>query len=86
MATLDKAEVVVIGGGVSAAAEFLLVPIWDRLRRCGPGCPVAGADVVLAGGGDDVGLLGAFALALDGKSYTRLKGEMAIQDIGLTAE
>ncbi len=59
-------ERIVIGGGVSQAGELLLAPIRERLRRCGPGCPKAGADVVLAAGGDDVGLLGAFALALDG--------------------
>ena len=58
-------ERIVIGGGVSQAGELLLAPIRDRLRGCGPDCPAAGGDVVLASGGDDVGLLGAFALALD---------------------
>ena len=54
---------VVIGGGVSQAGDLLLDPIRERLRACGAGCPAAGADIVLASGGDDVGLLGAFALA-----------------------
>jgi glucokinase len=58
-------ERVVIGGGVSQAGDLLLDPIRDRLRRCGPGCSAGGADVVLAHGGDDVGLLGAFAFWLE---------------------
>ena len=58
-------ERVVIGGGVSRAGDLLLDPIRDRLRRYGAGCSVSTADVVLARGDDDVGLLGAFALSMD---------------------
>jgi glucokinase len=57
-------ERVVIGGGVSQAGDLLLNPIRGRLAGC-PGCSAAGVEVVLARGGDDVGLLGAFALSLD---------------------
>ncbi len=59
-------ERVVIGGGVSRAGDLLLQPIRERLEGCPVGaCSVSAADVVLARGGDDVGLLGAFALWLD---------------------
>ncbi len=58
-------ERVVIGGGVSQAGELLLEPIRERLQCCDPRCSAAGTDIVLASGGDDVGLLGAFAFWLD---------------------
>ena len=58
-------ERVVIGGGVSQAGDLLLDPIRERLRACGDGCSVSACDVVVAAGGDDVGLLGAFALWQD---------------------
>ena len=56
-------ERVVIGGGFAlGAGELALAPIRDQLGNCDKGCQVRGGDVVLAAGGDDVGLLGAFAL------------------------
>ncbi len=58
-------ERVVIGGGVTQAGDLLLEPVRERLRACGSGCSVSGCDVVIAAGGDDVGLLGAFALWQD---------------------
>ncbi len=58
-------ERVVIGGGVSQAGVLLLDPIRERLRACGAGCSASACDVVVAAGGDDVGLLGAFALWQD---------------------
>ncbi len=58
-------ERVVIGGGVSEAGDLLLDPIRDRLRRCDPDCSAGAADVVIASGGDDVGLRGGFALWID---------------------
>jgi len=58
-------ERVVIGGGVSQAGDLLLEPVRWQLDQCNMGCPTAGKDVVLASGGDDVGLLGAYALWRD---------------------
>lgn len=58
-------ERVVIGGGMSRAGDLLLDPVRRQLARCGPGCPAAACDVVVACAGDDVGLLGAFAFWLD---------------------
>lgn len=60
-------ERVVIGGGVSRAGELLLAPVRERLARC-PGCASSGVEVVLAGGGDDVGLLGANAFWQDARA------------------
>ena len=54
-------ERVVVGGGVSQAGELLLAPIRRRLTEAGPTSPVSRVDVVKAQGGDDVGLLGAYA-------------------------
>jgi glucokinase len=55
-------ERVVIGGGVSQAGDLLLEPVRERLRACGAACSASACDVFVAAGGDDVGLLGAFAL------------------------
>lgn len=60
-------ERIVIGGGVSQAGDLLLEPVRERLRQCGEGCPMRETEVVRAKGGDDVGLLGAFALWMDEK-------------------
>ena len=57
-------ERVVIGGGVSQAGDLLLEPVRARIAREGPRLAIT-PQVVLAGGGDDVGLLGAFALWRD---------------------
>ena len=54
-------EIVVIGGGMSQAGDLLLDPVRDMLSRCGDTCPGSRARVVLAQGGDDVGLKGAAA-------------------------
>jgi glucokinase len=58
-------ERVVVGGGMSLAGDLLLEPIRLRLSRCGSGCMAPTVEVVLATGGDDVGLLGALALWRD---------------------
>jgi glucokinase len=52
---------VVIGGGMSQADDLLLGPVRERLGRCAGGCSASTCEVVQAAGGDDVGLLGAFA-------------------------
>ena len=54
-------EIVVIGGGMSQAGDMLLDPVRDMLGRCEETCPASRAKVVLAKGGDDVGLKGAAA-------------------------
>ncbi|MCH8994315.1 MAG: ROK family protein [Chloroflexi bacterium] len=59
-------ERVVIGGGVARAGDLLLEPIRERLRR-GRDLTATSPDVVLAQGGDDVGLLGAFAFWSDAR-------------------
>ncbi|MGE0266792.1 MAG: ROK family protein, partial [Candidatus Obscuribacterales bacterium] len=58
-------ERVVIGGGVSRSGERLLGPIRNQLDECNDGCPIDGHDVFVAAAGDDVGLMGAFAYALE---------------------
>ncbi len=58
-------ERVVVGGGVSEAGDLLLGPVRRQLDRCEKACSAKGADVVIAAGGDNVGLLGAFALWQD---------------------
>ncbi len=59
-------ERVVLGGGFAlGAGDLALTPLRDRVRGCDKGCQVRGDDIVLAAGGDDVGLLGAFALGKD---------------------
>ena len=50
---------------MARAGDLLLNPIRERLARCDAGLPISAIDVVAARGGDDVGLLGALALALD---------------------
>lgn len=54
-------EVVVIGAGMSQAGELLLGPVRAALNQCDTGCPATRASVVVAEGGDDVGLKGAAA-------------------------
>ncbi len=61
-------ERVVIGGGVSRAGDLLLGPVRQQLDRCTKGCSTSGDDVVVAQGGDDVGLLGAFAFWQDSQN------------------
>jgi len=55
---------VVIGGGVSRAGDLLLDPIRARIAREGPRLAIT-PEVVVATGGDEVGLRGAFALWQD---------------------
>lgn len=57
-------ERVVLGGGLARAGELLLGPVRERIARA-QGCSVGPDDIVLAEGGDDVGLLGALALGRD---------------------
>jgi glucokinase len=57
-------DVIVIGGGVSAAGELLLGPARDELRdRALP--PMNETPVVLAGLGPDAGMIGAAQMALE---------------------
>ena len=58
-------EIVVVGGGMSQAGALLFDPIRSILAKCGGGCPASGVKVVLATGGDDVGLRGAAAYWID---------------------
>lgn len=59
-------EIVIIGGGLSAAGELLLAPLRDSLRQLAfgpagrPATPIAAAAL-----GPDAGLIGAGLLALD---------------------
>ena len=55
---------VVIGGGVSQAGDLLLEPIRARIAEAATKVRIE-PEVVLASGGDDVGLRGAFALWQD---------------------
>ena len=58
-------EVVVVGGGMSQAGDLLLEPVRKVLGTCDPACPASRTMVVLANGGDDVGLRGAAAYWAD---------------------
>lgn len=57
-------EVIVIGGGASAAGELLLGPARDELKRRALG-PNREVPVVVAHFGDEAGMLGAAQLALE---------------------
>ena len=57
-------ELVVLGGGVTRSGEALLAPLRDAVARDALG-PAARARIELAALGDDVGLLGAAAVAFD---------------------
>ncbi|MEX2229449.1 MAG: ROK family protein [Dehalococcoidia bacterium] len=77
-------ERVVIGGGVAGAGELLLGPIREHVARTGVRMAIT-PDIVVAAGGDDVGLRGAFALWQDVERGTETlayawpggRGEMA---------
>lgn len=64
-------ERVVIGGGVAQAGEILLGPVRAELDGCDKGCSIRGDGVALAEGGDDVGLLGAYAFWQDARAGSR---------------
>ncbi|MCM3658269.1 ROK family protein [Agromyces mediolanus] len=57
-------DIVVLGGGVTRSGALLLDPVADLVRR-GAMAPAATAGVVLAALGDQVGVVGAAALAFD---------------------
>ena len=61
-------ERVVIGGGVSQAGELVLQPVRERIARSRAAELLDPSQVVLATGGDDVGLRGAYALWEDCES------------------
>lgn len=64
LANVFEPDVIVIGGGVSAAGELLLVPARAELReRALP--PQNETGVILAELGPDAGMFGAAAMALD---------------------
>lgn len=58
-------ERVVIGGGLAHLGALLLDPVRERLARARPRHAVTTEHVMLAERGDEAGLLGAYALALD---------------------
>lgn len=63
---LFNPRMVVLGGSVTKAGPLLFDPMWEMLRaRAMPGY-LEGLAVVPAALGDDVGLLGALALAITG--------------------
>ena len=53
---------VVIGGGVSRAGDLVLLPVREQLARSHARELIDPAEIVLATGGDDVGLRGTYAL------------------------
>ena len=61
-------ERVVIGGGVSQAGDLLLLPVREHLARSHARELIEPAAIVLASGGDDVGLRGCYALWEDCES------------------
>jgi glucokinase len=71
-------ERVVIGGGMSQAGELLLGPVRERIAAGPAVLPLRPEDVVLATGGDDVGLRGAYALWLDLIDPARPLGDLAM--------
>jgi len=58
-------ELVVLGGGVTNAGDALLVPVREGALSSALGPAAASADVVLAGLGEEVGVVAAAAVALD---------------------
>jgi glucokinase len=64
LANAFNPEVIVIGGGASAAGELLLAPAREELRRRALG-PNREVPVVAAHFGPEAGMLGAAALALE---------------------
>ena len=58
-------ERVVIGGGVSQAGDLLLSRVREQVARSRAGQYLSTSEIVIAQAGDDVGLLGAFALWQD---------------------
>jgi glucokinase len=61
---LFNPEIIVIGGGVSKAGDFLFGPMWEVIRVRSHPIYWEKLQIVPARLGDDVGLLGALALAL----------------------
>ena len=58
-------ELVVLGGGVTNAGDQLLAPVRDGALRAALGPAAGSARVVLAGLGEEVGVVAAAAVALD---------------------
>ena len=69
-------ERVVIGGGMSQAGDLLLGPVRERIAAGPAVLPLRPEDVVLATGGDDAGLRGAYALWLDLTDPARVPGDL----------
>jgi glucokinase len=71
LANVFEPDVIVIGGGVSAAGELLLGPAREELRsRALP--PMNATPVALAELGPDAGMIGAAAMALEEVEAARL--------------
>lgn len=64
-ANIFEPDVIVIGGGASAAGELLLGPAREELRSRAL-APMNETEVVVASLGPDAGMIGAAALALEG--------------------
>lgn len=60
-------ELIVIGGGVSAAGSLLLDPVRDQIKLLALEVPASSVRVVTAKLGNDAGSFGAAALVLDAK-------------------
>ena len=58
-------ELVVVGGGVTRSGEQLVGPVRERVRELAMGPAGRGADIVLAALGDQVGVVGAAAIAFE---------------------
>lgn len=65
-------NIVVLGGGVTRSGALLLDPVRETVRTTAMPPAAARADVVLAGLGDEVCVIGAGALALDLLEETRV--------------
>ncbi len=63
---LFNPEMIVIGGSVSKAGDFLFDPMWETIRARSHPIYWENLRIVSAELGDDVGLLGALALVLSG--------------------
>ncbi len=62
---LFNPELIILGGSVTKAGDFLLHPLWQTLRERARPPYLENFDIVPPQLGDDVGLIGALALALD---------------------
>ncbi len=62
---LFEPELVVVGGGVARTGEQLLGPVREAVRATAMGPAGRAAEIVLSALGDQVGVIGAAAIAYD---------------------